>query len=106
MLGKSRTAVFFSMIRGSKCSKSRLAKAAGAEIPVQQRNEKWHKTLSFEAIFEVEMSKNRTPLWRKAHFIAKMNKNHIRGAIFEVQMLKNRTPLWREAHSQVKILKD
>ena len=46
MLGKSRIAVFFSMIRGSKCSKSRLAKAAGAEVPVQQRNEKWHATVA------------------------------------------------------------
>ena len=31
----------FSMI-GSGCSKSRLAKAAGAEVAVQQRNEKRH----------------------------------------------------------------
>ena len=30
------------MIRGSGCSKSRLAKAAGAEVAVQQRNEKRH----------------------------------------------------------------
>ena len=32
MLGKSRIAVFCSMIRGSGCSKSRLPKAAGAEV--------------------------------------------------------------------------
>ena len=40
MLGKSRTAVLFSMVRGSACSKSRLAKAAGAEVAFQQRAQK------------------------------------------------------------------
>ena len=32
----------FSMVRGSGCSKRRLAKAAGPKIAVQHRNEKWH----------------------------------------------------------------
>ena len=32
----------FSMIRGSACSKSRLAKAADTEVVVQQRTEKLH----------------------------------------------------------------
>ena len=41
MFGKSRIAVFFSMICGSGCSKSRFAKAAGAEVAVQHRNENW-----------------------------------------------------------------
>ena len=36
----------FLMIRGSGCSKSRLAKAAGAEVAVQQRNEKWHAAVA------------------------------------------------------------
>ena len=30
------------MIRGSLCSKSRLAKTAGAEVGVPQKHEKWH----------------------------------------------------------------
>ena len=30
------------MVRGSAGSKSRLAKAAGAEVAAQRRNEKWH----------------------------------------------------------------
>ena len=34
------------MIRGSGCSKSRLAKAAGAEVAVQQRNEKLHTAVT------------------------------------------------------------
>ena len=30
------------MMRGSCCSKNSLAKAAGAEVAVQQQDEKWH----------------------------------------------------------------
>ena len=56
-------------------SKSRLAKAAGAEVAARSRQEKWHaavarstfqvnmyKTPAFEALLEVQMSKNGTPL--------------------------------------------
>ena len=39
-VGKSRNTVFFPMICGSKISKSRLAKAAGAEPAGQMRDEK------------------------------------------------------------------
>ena len=49
MLGNVRNVAnrsVFSMIRGSGCSKSRLAKAAGAEVAVQQRNEKWHAAVA------------------------------------------------------------
>ena len=57
MLRKSRiTSCVFWMIRGSWCSKSRLAKAAGAEVALQHRIE------------------NGTPLWREAHFEVKMLK--------------------------------
>ena len=51
-LEKSRNTVFFPMICGSGGSKSRLAKAAGAE-PC-----------------------GCTPLWREAHFQVKMHKTH------------------------------
>ena len=34
------------MIRGSWCSKSSLAKAAGAEVAVQQTGEKWHAAVA------------------------------------------------------------
>ena len=51
------------------------------------------------ALFEVLMSKNCTPLWRKAHVQVKMLKNwSFSGALFEVLMSKNCTPLWRKAH--------
>ena len=50
----------FPMICGSGGSKSRLAKAAGAEPAGQMRDEKLHAV----------------PLWREAHFEVKMYKTH------------------------------
>ena len=81
------------MICGSAESKSRLAKAAGAEPAGQMRDEKLHavvarstfqsenvqkctKHLGLGALLEVEMSKKCTPLWREAHFQVKMYKTH------------------------------
>ena len=77
-------------ICGSGGSKSRLAKAAGAEPAGQTRDEKLHavaarstfasekakNTSRSEHFFEVAMSKKCTPLWRKAHFEVKMYKAH------------------------------
>ena len=80
----------FPMICGSGGSKSRLAKAAGAEPAGQMRDEKVHavvgakhiskskvlKTGGLGPLLEVEMSKKCTPLWREAHFQVKMYKTH------------------------------
>ena len=81
------------MICGSGGSKSRLAKAAGAEPSGQMRDEKVHavvgakhiskskctKHTSVGPLLEVEMSKKCTPLWREAHFEVKMYKTqHVR----------------------------
>ena len=78
----------FQMICGSERSKSRLAKAAGAEPCAQMRDEKLRaivarslqvksgKNLTFGALLEVEMSKKCTPLWREAHFQVKTYKAH------------------------------
>ena len=88
--GKPRNTVFFPMICGSSGSKSRLAKAAGAEPSGQMRDEKLHavvarstpgskqrtKHLMFGRLLEIEMSKKCTPLWREAHFQVKMYKAH------------------------------
>ena len=70
------------MICGSGGSKSRLAKAAGAEPAGQMRDEKLHAVVarnathfSFGALLGVAMSKKRTPLWRGAHFQVKSGKN-------------------------------
>ena len=46
MLEKSRSAVFFSMIRVSGESKSRLGKAAGAESCGERSNQKLHAALA------------------------------------------------------------
>ena len=54
----------------------------------------------------VQLSKNCTPLWRKAHSEVKMLKTEGPGQLFEVQMSKNCTPLWRNAHLEVKMLKN
>ena len=78
----------FPMICGSGGSKSRLAKAAGAEPAGQMRHEKVHavvarstfpsqngqNTKRIGPLLEVEMSKKCTPLWREAHFQVKMYK--------------------------------
>ena len=108
----------FPMIWGSGGSKSRLAKAAGAEPAGQMRDEKLHgakhvskskcaKHLSFGALLEVAMLKKCTPLWREAHFEVKMYKTHHVpvGPLLEVEMSKKCTPLWHEAHFEVKMYK-
>ena len=80
----------FPLICGSGGSKSRLAKAAGAEPAGQIRDEKsarrcgakhiskskCTKRTTFRPLLEVEMSKKCTPLWREAHFEVKMYKAH------------------------------
>ena len=89
-VGKSRFTVFFPMICGSGGSKSRLAKAAGAEPSGQMRNEKVARRCGAKHIskskctrhtilrplLEVEMSKKCTPLWQEAHFQVKSVKNY------------------------------
>ena len=72
------------MIWGSGGSKSRLAKAAGAEPAGQMRDEKLHAVVARSTFrsenaqntsaLEVGMSKKCTPLWHEAHFQVKMHK--------------------------------
>ena len=114
----------FPMICGSGGSKSRLAKAAGAE-PAGHRSDKKiarrcgakHNSKSkctkhqrFGPLLEVAMSKKCTPLWREAHFQVKVCKTpQLRtgsGPHLEVEMSKKCTPLWREAHFEVKSVKN
>ena len=74
------------MICGSGGSKSRLAKAAGAEPCGQMRDEKLHAVVASKSkctkhtssglLLAVEMSKKCMPLWREAHFEVKMYKTH------------------------------
>jgi len=61
--------------------------------------------VGFGALFDVLMSENCTPLWRKAHLEVKMLKSDGLGALFDVLMSKNCTTLWRKAHLEVKMYK-
>ena len=90
----------FPMICGSGGSKSRLAKAAGAEPCGQMRDEKAHSIVARSTfpsqnvhntpgvgpLLEVETSKKCTPLWCEEHFQVKMCT--ILRPLLEVEMLK------------------
>ena len=118
-VGKSRNTVFFPMICGSGGSKSRLAKAAGAEPAGQRRDEKLHAVVA-RSTFPSQNVQN-TPgsdhFWklrcRKSarrcgakHILKSKCTKHTRsGPLLEVAMSKKCTPLWREAHFQVKMYK-
>ena len=107
------------MICGSGGSKSRLAKAAGAEPAGQRRDEKLHAVVA-RSTFPSQHVQN-TPFsdhfWklrcRKSarccgakHISKSKCTKHTRlGPLLAVEMSKKRTPLWREAHFEVKMLK-
>ena len=109
----------FSMNRGSWCSKSRLAKAAGAEVAVRRTGEKWHAAVA-KSTFESQNVQNTTfpePFWKlrwwkmpracgaKHICKSKCTKHHDPGPILDVPMFKNGTPLWREAYWSVEMHK-
>ena len=107
----------FPMICGSGGSKSRLAKAAGAEPAGQMRDEKVHAVVARSA-FPSQNAQN-TPgsdhFWKlrcrksarrcgaKHISKSKCTKHTSFGPLLEVEMSKKCTPLWREAHFQVKM---
>ena len=80
----------FPMVCGSGGSKSRLAKAAGAETSGQMRDEKLHavvarstfrkqnvkNTTCSDHFWKLRCQKKCTPLWHEAHFEVKMYKTH------------------------------
>ena len=104
------------MIWHSGGSKSRLAKAAGAEPAGQMRDEKLH-TVVARSTFRSQNVQN-TPgsdhFWKlrcrksarhcgaKHISKSKVLKTDGFGALLEVEMSKKCTPLWREAHFKVK----
>ena len=118
-VGKSRNTVFFQWFGALGGSKSRLAKAAGAEPAGQMRDEKLHAVVA-RSTFRSENVRN-TPgadhFWqlrcRKsarrcgAKHISKWKctKHHMFAPLLEVPMWKKCTPLWREAHVEVKMYK-
>ena len=109
----------FPMICGSGGSKSRLAKAAGAEPAGQMRDEKLHAVVARSTFpsQNVQNAPGSDHFWklrcRKSarrcgakHISKSKCPKHTRfGPLLEVEMSKKCTPLWREAHFQVKMSK-
>ena len=107
------------MIWGSGGSKSRLAKAAGAEPAGQMRDEKLHAVVArstfpsqnvqstpfSDHFWKLRCRKSARRCGAKHVWKSKVLKTGGLGALLEVEMSKKCTPLWREAHVQVKMYK-
>ena len=107
------------MICGSGGSKSRLAKAAGAEPAGQMRDEKLQAVVArstfpsqnvqstpwSDHFWKVRCRKSARRCGAKQISKSKCTKHTILGPLLEVEMSKKCTPLWREAHFEVKTLK-
>ena len=110
----------FPMICGSGGSKSRLAKAAGAEASGQMRDEKVHAVVARSTFGSEKVQNTPAPdhFWKlrcrksarrcgaKHISKSKVLKTDGLGPLLEVEMSKKCTPLWREAHFQVKSVKN
>ena len=115
-VGKSRNTVFFPMICGSGGSKSRLAKAAGAEPSGQMRDEKLHAVVArstfgnqnsqstpfSDYFWKLRCRKSARRCGAKRVSKSKRTKHTMFRPLFEVEISKKCMPLWREAHVQVK----
>ena len=109
----------FPMICGSGGSKSRLAKAAGAEPEGQMRDENLHavvarstfpsqnvqNTSASDHFWKLRCQKSARRCGAKHISKSKCTKHLSSGPLLEVEMSKKCTPLWREAHFEVKMLK-
>ena len=107
------------MICGSGGSKSRLAKAAGADPSGQMRDEKVHAVVARSTFRSQNVQSTPGPghFWKlrcrksarrcgaKHISKSKCTKHTSVGPLLEVEMSKKCTPLWREAHFEVKMLK-
>ena len=116
---KSRFTVFFQWFVAPG-SKSRLAKAAGAEPAGQMRHEKVHavvarstfpsqngqNTRGSDHFWKLRCRKSARRCGAKHIWKAKCTKRTNVGPLLEVPMSKKCTPLWREAHFQVKSVKN
>ena len=102
------------MICGSRGSKSRLAKAAGAEPAGQMRDEKLHAAVArstfasqnvqntwvSEHFWKLRCRKSARPCNAKHISKSKCTKHLSVGPLLEAAMSKKCMPLWREAHFQ------
>ena len=106
----------FPKIWGSGGSKSRLAKAAGAEPAGQMRDEKVHAVVArstfgsqnvqstpfSDHFWKLRCRKSARRCGAKHISKSKCTKHLSVGPLLEVAMSKKCTPLWREAHFEVK----
>ena len=109
----------FSWFCGSGGSKSRLAKAAGAEPAGQMRDEKLHavvarstfrsqnvqNTSASDHFWKLRCRKSARRCGAKHISKSKCTKHQGFGPLLEVEMSKKCTPLWREAHLKSKCTK-
>ena len=107
------------MICGSGGSKSRLAKAAGAEPSREMRNKQVHtvvarskfrsknaqNTSTSEHFWKLRCRQSARRCGAKHISKSKCTKHLSFGALLEIEMLKKCTPLWRDAHLEVNMLK-
>ena len=107
------------MIWGSGGSKSRLAKAAGAEPAGRRSDAKLHAVVARSTFpsQNVQSTRGSDHFWKlrcrksarrcgaKHISKSKCTKHLSSGPLLEVAMSKKCTPLWREAHFQVKMYK-
>ena len=98
----------FPMICGSGGSKSRLAKAAGAEPCGQMRDEKLHarrcgayKTPTSDHFWKLRCRKSARRCGAKHMSKSRVLRTDGLGPLLEAEMSKKRTPLWRKAHFEV-----
>ena len=105
------------MICGSGGSKSRLAKAAGAEPAGQMSDEKLHAVVArsrfpsqnvqntqvSDHFWKLRCQKSARRCGAKHIWKSKCTKHTRSGPLLEVAMSKKCMPLWREAHFQVKM---
>ena len=108
------------MICGSGGSKSRLAKAAGADPAGHRSDEKLHAVVARSTFPSQNVQNTSAPdhFWKlrcrkgarrcgAKHISKSKGTKHTRfGPLLEVEMSKKCTPLWREAHFQVKSVKN
>ena len=109
----------FPKIWGSGGSKSRLAKAAGAEPAGQMRDEKVHAVVArstfgsqnvqstpfSDHFWKLRCRKSARRCGAKHISKSKCTKHLSVGPLLEVAMSKKCTPLWRETHFEVKMYK-
>ena len=108
------------MICGSGGSKSRLAKAAGADPAGHRNDEKLHAVVARSTFpsQNVKNTRGSDHFWKLRYrkSVRRCGAKHISkskvlktdglGPLLEVQTSKKCTPLWREAHFQVKSVKN